>query len=429
MSARTKNIEIRSEEVQDILSRPPKWMIRWGNSVVMLLILGVLGFSYLVKYPDVILGRAIISTETPPAFITTNSRGRISRLLVLNDSMVSEGDIIAEVDNPIPHQSITYLSGLITEVESYLSGSGIYPGNLNDSINLYDASSIFLELKATVESYHDMLTDGSSGRELENLKTKRDNFLKIRQITQKEAELAKEDIANAAEKFEMQKKEYELGISSKLAFLNAQSTYNQSRKSQEAIKKNLIQIDLSIIDYETQISTFIQNRRERIKSLETQIKSLLISLKNYIVKWNNNYTLRSPAYGRLSYLSRVKENQLVNAGDELFAIIPSEGGYEVEIDVPLAGFGKIKPGHEVKLRLDNYPYEEYGMILGEVSALSALPNENTYRVKVDLTNGLKSSYDIDIEHTPEMFASAEIVTDDLRLIERIFFQILKIIDQ
>jgi len=48
------NIELRSENVQDILTQPPHWMIRWGNSVIFVILLIVLVMSWFIKYPEFI---------------------------------------------------------------------------------------------------------------------------------------------------------------------------------------------------------------------------------------------------------------------------------------------------------------------------------------------------------------------------------------
>ena len=46
MPQNNQDIEIRSEEVQEILSFVPNWMIRWGNSLFLLLIIMLLFISW-----------------------------------------------------------------------------------------------------------------------------------------------------------------------------------------------------------------------------------------------------------------------------------------------------------------------------------------------------------------------------------------------
>ena len=60
------DIQLRSEEVQEILTKVPHWMIRWGNALILFLTLLMLFLSWLIKYPDVIPAEAIVTTEIPP---------------------------------------------------------------------------------------------------------------------------------------------------------------------------------------------------------------------------------------------------------------------------------------------------------------------------------------------------------------------------
>ncbi len=73
-----------------------------------------------------------------------------------------------------------------------------------------------------------------------------------------------------------------------------------------------------------------------------------------------------------------------------------------------------------------YPYQEYGQIESRVDAISLVPRENMYTVETQLPNPLKTSFNKTLNFDQEMQGKAEIVTEDLRLIERFFYQILKI---
>lgn len=59
------NIEIRSEEVQEILTKVPNWMIRYGNTLILILIFMLLFISWFIKYPDVISSEVMVTTTIP----------------------------------------------------------------------------------------------------------------------------------------------------------------------------------------------------------------------------------------------------------------------------------------------------------------------------------------------------------------------------
>lgn len=58
----SREIELRSEEVQEILSAVPSWLIRYGISLIFVLVLMLIFLSWLIRYPDM-TGSANIVTE------------------------------------------------------------------------------------------------------------------------------------------------------------------------------------------------------------------------------------------------------------------------------------------------------------------------------------------------------------------------------
>lgn len=54
---------LRSEEVQEILGRPPRWIVRWGIAVICAIVAGLFVGGYFIKYPEVIAGLITITAE------------------------------------------------------------------------------------------------------------------------------------------------------------------------------------------------------------------------------------------------------------------------------------------------------------------------------------------------------------------------------
>jgi len=49
-----RGVELREENVQEILTAVPHWMIRWGNTLFCTLIILLLAMAWLVQYPEVV---------------------------------------------------------------------------------------------------------------------------------------------------------------------------------------------------------------------------------------------------------------------------------------------------------------------------------------------------------------------------------------
>jgi HlyD family secretion protein len=99
------------------------------------------------------------------------------------------------------------------------------------------------------------------------------------------------------------------------------------------------------------------------------------------------------------------------------------------IDVASDGYGKVEVGQKVNVRLDNYPFHEYGMLQGVVVKLGLLPDKNRYSVGVKFPDGLNTTYKYELPFSAEMVGSAEIITRDKRLLQRIFDSIAKLINR
>ena len=76
------------------------------------------------------------------------------------------------------------------------------------------------------------------------------------------------------------------------------------------------------------------------------------------------------------------------------------------------------------IRLQNFPDDEFGVLSGKVDNISQSPDNNgLYIIEVGLADKLITNYNKEIDFTQEMSGTAEIITEDLRLLERFFYQL------
>jgi hypothetical protein len=152
-------------------------------------------------------------------------------------------------------------------------------------------------------------------------------------------------------------------------------------------------------------------------------------LKRAARDWENLYVLRSNINGSVSFLNYWNTNQTVNQADLVFTIIPEENSaFVAKLKTPAQNSGKIKSGQKVNIKLENYPDTEFGTLNGLVKNISLIPDsEGLYIVNVALPIKLITSYNKVIDFKQEMKGSAEIITEDLRLIERFFYQFKQVV--
>jgi len=161
------------------------------------------------------------------------------------------------------------------------------------------------------------------------------------------------------------------------------------------------------------------------------------AIRNNVSNWRQKYTITAPIDGKLIFLSNLSENKFVVAKTPLFAVIPDNQDYIGNMIIPQQGYGKIKVGQKVRVKLDNYPYQEFGQIIGRVAEISLVSSQNfssessekRYFVKVSLPTDLKTTYLRSISYTPEMTGSAEVITDNMRILDRVFNRFRTVLDK
>jgi hypothetical protein len=88
--------------------------------------------------------------------------------------------------------------------------------------------------------------------------------------------------------------------------------------------------------------------------------------------------------------------------------------------VPIQNSGKVAKGQEVRIYLENYPFQEFGTLQGSVSSISSLPKQGYYYVTIDFPKGLLSSNSRQLPFQQNMQGQAEVITKKRRLVERVF---------
>ena len=130
--------------------------------------------------------------------------------------------------------------------------------------------------------------------------------------------------------------------------------------------------------------------------------------------------------GRVLFAQLLEEKQTLTANQEVFFISPPHDQYVGEVFIPQHNLGKVKPGQTVLIRFEGYPFQEFGTVKGEITYLSEIPTKDSaFLAKVALPAGLLTDYGRTLTYRNSMQATAEIITDDTRLIEKIFYNFRK----
>ena len=107
------DIELRSEEVQEVLGNVPHWILRRGIMVLALFLAALLVGSWFFKYPEIISSQLTLTTANPPANIVAKASGKISELFVKDMQQVTAGEPLALIENPAELSDVLHLDTIL----------------------------------------------------------------------------------------------------------------------------------------------------------------------------------------------------------------------------------------------------------------------------------------------------------------------------
>lgn len=423
------HIEEQSEEVQDILSHVPNWLIRWGVTVIFSILLLLFGMAWIIQYPDTLSGTATLSTQRASVKIISKTSGELIQLNFKENEFVNKGEQLAEITSTIGQKGILFLKNTVSTVDSLLRLE--IPAQVQTPKNLIlgEGQAEFHRLQELLSSYARVKNQKTHEQGVKRIQDRITFNRQLLQITHEQVAITAHELQNKEYKYKGNKMLFEQGSMAKFEFLTLENDYLQKKKEYQSVRKSALQIQLTVAGLESDLDLLMQEHHHELIVLKQQVDQSLHNINKLVDNWSRNYVLLAPISGRVSYLAQLSEQEFVSNGTALFSIIPQSDSLIAHILVPASGSGKLAIGQKARLRFSNYPDHEYGIVRGEVSNISLQPLGNMYRVEVLLENGLITSYDKKIEFKPEMTGQAEITVDNIRLIDRIFNQLRSVLSK
>ncbi|WP_288319098.1 HlyD family secretion protein [Xylanibacter caecicola] len=419
MTEKGKNILLRSEEVQDILSRPPHSLIRTGSSVIGAIVMIMFIGCFLFKYPDKITCKATVTGTNPPTWIIAKSTGKIKELRVTDGTFIEKDGIIAVIENPASTEEVLKLDTAINKmqiIEDKEIRIGITANQLGDIQEYYNSF-----IKAVTE-YNNFVRNNLYDEKIRAEEKQLKPYAEYTLSAERQLALSSKQNRINETNYKREKKLHEKELTSTADMETAEQELISGQMSMEQMKTSLANARIQAAGIRNNISELqIQKEQER-KQAVTALQTSIESLKNAIEQWKQNYVLTSPVNGIVSYNNIWKENQNISAGDKGFSVITARQGKVIaKIKIPAKGSGKVKTGQRVNIKMDGYPYLEYGFLTGKIISVSSVPDDGTYTATVNISKSTVTSYGKNINTDGEHTGTAEIITDDLSIGERLLF--------
>jgi len=419
------NIELHSEPVREIMSQIPGWILRWGLSVlfgiVMLLLLG----AYLVKYPETINAPVVITTINAPAPLICKASGKIDRFYGNEGQHVEKNYLIAVIENNANYEDYCILKKETEELSGEENWKHLVMGRENTAqLSLGDMQTLYEQFRKAWNDYRNYLLQGYIQQKINLISQQNKIQQEYLDILLQQKSIAENDMLLAVRKFKRDSVIFTDGGFSITEFEREKQKLNQNLASLKSTEAAVKSAELTILHLsQTVLELRLQQENESMH-YELNLDELKQNLETRIRVYEEQYLIRSPIEGVVTLSAFWSENQVVNVGDRIATILPkSESEIIGKAVIPSEGFGKVETGQLVQIKLAAYPYVEYGILQGVIRDISKIPDNDGYLAEIELSEGMRTNYRKQLNFTQEMNGTAEIITHDIRFIEKIIFPV------
>lgn len=418
-------IEIRSEEVQDIMGAPPSWIIRRGITFVVLGVLALLVGSYFYKYPDIIDASITVLSENPPVQIVARTNGKLIELFVHDRQTVNSNTILGIIENPANYNDVYELTHILDSIQPLFQNPELLKDfSFKKEYCLGEYHSYYSSFVSQLKNYQTFLYYNLCNQKIQTLQEQVYDYQNYIEKLDEQFNTLKENYELKYKNFHRDSIMHNKKVIADLEYEESKASLLQAKYSYQSDETDCVNARISMNQLRKEIEEQKISMIESENNMQSALKERYDNLLNQLKDWEQNYVLKTPIEGKVAFTNFWCKNQFISIGDIVFSVVPDKKQKIIgRASLPVEGAGKINQGQKVNIKLNNYPYFEFGILEGKVSQISMIPvnteQESYYIVEINLPNKLVTNYKKDIPFNQNMQGTAEIITKDRRLIERL----------
>lgn len=410
---------IRSEQMVELISKRPEFIERWALLLFLFVLIVLGGVTWFIHYPDIIKAKATIIGTNAPKEIVAKMNGKLNKLFVHNGEYIKGGNTIGYIESSAGYDQVFQLKNLLEQALSDIKE--------NNTQKIYDKFTTTFEQLGELQSgyqtffysYQQFLNYLQGGFYLKKKQVLIGDMTYLQNninIIKQQKEILLKDLALTEETYKAQQSLTKEKIVSK-----QEDRENFSRLLNKQL--SIPQINALLLTSEVQI----REKEKEVTELEHEIsqqKSIFLqslqTMQSQIEDWIKKYVLIAPVDGLVTFLFPVQENQYLESGKPIGLISPTNTSYYAEIMLPQYNFGKVDSGQNIQFRFEAFPYQEFGFVSGRLIYVSTFATDSGFIGHAQLISGLLTDKKKKIYYRDGLKAEAQIITKEMRLIERLY---------
>lgn len=343
----------------------------------------------------------------------------------------------------------------------------------DQSYSLGLMQNTYASLEQQINEFQHFLSRENHLLKIEAIDREVEEIRDLSEVLEKEKKLTAEEVTLSEKDLQRDRELFDHGVISERDMERSQAGHIGIRKNYLLKDNNIAQNRIRIASLEQQKVDIRAARNEQILLYRSRISEIIRNLESQYREWARLYYIRAPDRGEIQLLSDLVAGQTVRSGQPIGHIIPMEkslslaftaktsplagvpedqlrtpeiaassvkGGWKTnnpkyaKVFVPSSGMGRIQTGHRAIIRLEAYPYKEYGTL--ETTVEEVLPIAETrddgsrlYEIHLPLDTIFRTDYGHIIKYRPDMPVQVDIITEDRSLFERVFEQLFDLVHQ
>jgi multidrug resistance efflux pump len=312
-----------SDQVTEIISDPPKKIVRWGTVIIFSVIIFLIFMAWLIKYPDIIPAPVEITTTNPPVTLVSKISGRINKLYVKDGQKVSEGELLAVMETAA---SISEFKLLRSAIDSVINPDKLLSSNFPLYSDLGELQPLYAAFLKSLSDYNNYVTNDLYGYRISSVSDEISALQEyVRRLKVKE-KLISENLRLEERKYRRDSTLFLNKVLAENDFENSKQVFNKSRLTLQEVKLDQSSKAIELAGKNQLLQDYRIMREEEKQKLASGLNESWQNLRAEMRIWEISYLLVSPVEGTVTFTKFWSENQSVTADEPVLSVIPDDAG-------------------------------------------------------------------------------------------------------
>lgn len=423
------NIELKSEVLNEVLSAPPTWLVRSGNTLFFFFILLLLALSWIISYPDELLGEVNIHSNRPPIEFENQMYGKLVDLQVKDREFVKKGTVLAQFNNEVNPEHIKMIQSFLLSIKGVNSLKNVVISAKLEKINLGTLQQNWTNLLSLIKERNAITNSHIFDKKMTSLRNEIEQRKKLQEIANRKLKLIEKEINLQQTQIVSAQRLFTKNAISKEEFLKEEKIENQLQQHYQNQKEALVQNDIQLNNLIKNLNETEYNDGHHLQKLHSSIKTSTNILQNVINEWGKSTAWVTPFQGKILFNKQLNVSSFYKAGEASIVLVPEGNYFRGLMKVSTQGAGKIEKGQKVFVEFLDFPKNDYGMLEGKVKSITSVSKDEMYEVEIKLPKKLITTYKKEIPVKAILKGNAKIITKNKRLIERFFEKVINLIEK